>query len=153
MHLHVFLPQLLTNPTVAGGATIAAVMATRRHADLARSWREMATVHARVHCALDRALQAEHALSPSEFDVLERLATEASGSGCRMQELADAVNLSQSALSRLVGRLETEGLVERCICSADRRGIYAAITDAGRARYEQARPTQLRVLAEQLDKS
>ena len=60
----------------------------------------------------------------------------------RMQELADSVHLSQSALSRLIGRLESEGLVPAAICSEDRRGIFACLTDAGRARYEAARPTQ-----------
>jgi DNA-binding MarR family transcriptional regulator len=68
-----------------------------------------------------------------------------------MQELADAVALSQSALSRLVARLEREGLVERCMCDQDRRGIYANLTDAGRERFEQALPTQREVLARTLE--
>ena len=59
-------------------------------------------------------------------------------------------HLSQSALSRLIGRLEHDGLVERTMCSDDRRGIFALLTDAGRTRYEQAKPTQRAVLAEQL---
>jgi DNA-binding MarR family transcriptional regulator len=82
--------------------------------------------------------------------VLERLAA-GEKEQRRMQELADSVYLSQSALSRLIGRLESEGLVTRAICSEDRRGIYACITEQGRARYEAARPTQRRVLAETLD--
>ncbi len=56
-----------------------------------------------------------------------------------MQELADSVHLSQSALSRLIGRLEEEGLVSRAICSDDRRGIFACLTDAGRERHADAR--------------
>ena len=67
-----------------------------------------------------------------------------------MQELADSVHLSQSALSRLIGRLESEGLVSRTICQQDRRGIFACITDEGRARYEAAKPAQRRVLADAL---
>jgi DNA-binding MarR family transcriptional regulator len=66
---------------------------------------------------------------------------------CRMQELSEAVHLSQSALSRLVGRLEADGLVVRKSCEADRRGIYACITPEGQKRYEAARPTQRSVLA------
>ena len=61
-----------------------------------------------------------------------------------MQELADSVHLSQSALSRLIGRLESEGLVTRAICPQDRRGIFACLTAEGRARYEAARPAQRR---------
>ena len=61
------------------------------------------------------------------------------------------MHLSQSALSRVVGRLETDGLVTRAICDEDRRGIYACLTDRDRERYEQARPTHRRVLAEVLE--
>jgi DNA-binding MarR family transcriptional regulator len=116
---------------------------------LAESWRALCGSHARVSCALEKTLQAEHALTPSEFDVLERLAGGEDGA-LRMQDLAEGVHLSQSALSRLVGRLEADGLVERSICSADRRGIYARLTKAGRERYDAARPTHRRVLAELL---
>ena len=116
---------------------------------LIESWRELADRHARVTCALERVLQEEHGLGVSEFEVLEWLATQGKES-CRMQELSEGVHLSQSALSRLIGRLESEGLVTRAICSEDRRGIFACITDQGRARYEAARPTQRRVLADAL---
>jgi DNA-binding MarR family transcriptional regulator len=116
---------------------------------LVESWRELADRHARVSCALERVLQDEHGLGVSEFEVLERLAV-GDKYQRRMQELADSVYLSQSALSRLIGRLESEGLVTRAICSEDRRGIFACITDQGRARYEAARPTQRRVLADAL---
>jgi DNA-binding MarR family transcriptional regulator len=116
---------------------------------LVESWRELADRHARVSCALERELQDEHGLGVSEFEVLERLAV-GDKDQRRMQELAEAVYLSQSALSRLIGRLESEGLVTRAICSHDRRGIFACITEQGRARYEAARPTQRRVLADSL---
>jgi DNA-binding MarR family transcriptional regulator len=118
-------------------------------ASLVASWRDLADRHARITCALERVLQDEHGLGVSEFEVLERLA-EGPKEQHRMQELADSVYLSQSALSRLIGRLEGEGLVSRAICSEDRRGIYACITATGRARYEAARPDQRRVLAETL---
>jgi DNA-binding MarR family transcriptional regulator len=120
--------------------------------DLVASWRELADRHARVTGALERALQTEHGLGVTEFEVLERLAGAADDKDQRrMLELAEAVHLSQSALSRLIGRLEAEGLVTRSICPDDRRGIFTCVTDAGRARYEAARPTQRRVLAELLD--
>ena len=116
---------------------------------LTETWQELQARHARVTAALERALQERHRLGVSEFHVLELLAT-APKDHCRMQDLSGSVHLSQSALSRLVGRLEQDGLVERSMCSEDRRGIYAALTEAGRERYEQARPTQRAVLAEQL---
>ncbi len=84
--------------------------------------------------------------------MLERLAG-ADKPQRRMQELAEAVHLSQSALSRVVARLEADGLVTRGMCAEDRRGIFACLTDSGRERYEAARPTQRGVLAEQLPAS
>jgi DNA-binding MarR family transcriptional regulator len=123
--------------------------ATTGESALVDSWRELLNRHARVTGALERALQEEHGLGVSEFEVLERLAFPDKDQH-RMQELAESVHLSQSALSRLIGRLEEEGLVSRAICMTDRRGIFACITDAGRSRYEAARPTQRRVLAETL---
>jgi DNA-binding MarR family transcriptional regulator len=50
----------------------------------------------------------------------------------------------------VVGRLEADGLVSRSICAEDRRGIYACITEAGRARHEDARPAHRQVLQENL---
>ena len=116
--------------------------------ELVDEWRAMLARHARTVSALEHALH-EHGLGVSEYEVLERLATDDKDQR-RMQELADAVHLSQSALSRVVGRLEADGLVTRGICAEDRRGIYACLTDAGRARYEAARPAHREVLAETL---
>jgi DNA-binding MarR family transcriptional regulator len=119
------------------------------HETLAESWRDLLDRHYRVTCALEKTLQEEHGLGVSEFEVLERLAGGPRDQH-RMQELAEGVFLSQSALSRLIGRLEAEGLVSRAICSEDRRGIYACLTPEGRKRYEAAKPAQRRVLAETL---
>jgi DNA-binding MarR family transcriptional regulator len=125
-------------------------MSTKRSDQaLLASWHELAGHHARVVSALERSLEVNHDLGVNEFEVLERLAT-SEGEHCRMQELTDVTHLSQSALSRLVGRLEAEGLVTRAMCPEDRRGIFAHITDAGRARYEAARATHRAVLAETL---
>jgi DNA-binding MarR family transcriptional regulator len=121
-------------------------MAAPTDIDLADAWSETLRRHARISCALERALQVEHGLGVSEFEVLEWLAVHGKDD-CRMQELSEGVHLSQSALSRLVVRLEADGLVHRKLCQADRRGIYACITDEGRNRYEAARPTQRSVLA------
>lgn len=117
-----------------------------KSAELRAAWRQLMSSHARVSDALERALEERHALSLSEFEVLQRLAESPEGYR-RMQELADEIHLSQSALSRLVGRLEKAGLAEREICETDRRGIYATLTDAGRAVQKEAEPTHRRVLA------
>ena len=53
----------------------------------------------------------------------------------RMSELATAVLLSQSGLTRLVDRLVRDGSVARVRCEDDRRGLNAELTDAAGAGY------------------
>jgi DNA-binding MarR family transcriptional regulator len=122
----------------------------RQDEPLIDQWRDLLARHARTTSALERELHERHGLGVSEFEVLERLSACDLDETRRIQELADAVHLSQSALSRTVGRLEAEGLVVRAMCADDRRGISACLTDAGRERYEAARPTHRRVLHENL---
>jgi DNA-binding MarR family transcriptional regulator len=117
-------------------------------AALADQWHALLEKHARVTLALERAL-AEHDLGISEYEVLAELSS-APENECRMQQLSGTVHLSQSALSRVVGRLEEQGLVTRFMCKDDRRGIFASLTPEGRERYESARPTHTSVLAENL---
>ena len=123
-------------------------MGTTAETDLVETWHRVLDRHARVMGALEHAL-AEHQLGVSEYEVLEALAAE-SEDGCRMHDLAGSSHLSQSALSRVVGRLENDGLVQRTMCANDRRGIYANITDAGRARLQAARPAHRAVLEREL---
>ena len=123
-------------------------MGTTAETDLVETWHRVLDRHACVMGALEHAL-AEHQLGVSEYEVLEALAAE-SEDGCRMHDLAGSSHLSQSALSRVVGRLENDGLVQRTMCANDRRGIYANITDAGRARLEAARPAHRAVLEREL---
>jgi len=65
-----------------------------------------------------------------------------------MSELAERVLLSRSGLTRLVDRLEREGLVRREACEDDARGLYTVITPAGVDRLRAASPTHLRGIAQ-----
>ena len=109
------------------------------------AWRMITASHAAAFAALERELGDRHGLGVSEFEVLERLA-EHPAHKYRAQELAAAVNLSQSAMSRLIDRLARHGLVERCLCDMDRRGIFVTITEAGQQRHAEAAPTHREVL-------
>jgi DNA-binding MarR family transcriptional regulator len=125
-----------------------AAKATERDQLLDR-WGELESEHARVREAMEHALQREHRLSLSEYEVLRRLSESPEGHR-RIQELAEEIHLSQSALSRLVQRLEDDGYVCRNVCDHDRRGVFACVTDAGRKAQSEAHPTQVSVLAETL---
>ena len=110
------------------------------------AWREISACHAATCAALERELGERHGLGVSDFEVLARL-VEADEHKFRAQDLADAVHLSQSALSRLVDRLARHGLVERCTCDMDRRGIYVQLTQAGQQRHDEAAPTHREILS------
>src|SRR5919112_2164218 len=58
-------------------------------------------------------------------------------------ELADSVLLSRSGVTRLVDRLEREGLIVRESCESDGRGSFAVLTEAGEELLARARPTHL----------
>jgi DNA-binding MarR family transcriptional regulator len=109
-------------------------------------WRELLDRHAKVSCALEKALQSEHAIGLSEFEILDRL-VDANCGNYRMTDLARDIYLSQSALSRAVARLEDDGLVKRSMCSDDRRAIYVCLTGEGALRHRAALPTHREVLA------
>ena len=64
-----------------------------------------------------------------------------------MSELADALALSRSGATRLIDRLEADGLVERASCDTDRRGQWAQLTNGGHERLRTASPTHLRGVA------
>ncbi|MEW2515216.1 MarR family transcriptional regulator [Streptomyces sp. NPDC046870] len=118
---------------------------------LEERWRDILAVHARTMCEIDRALHP-HGLGASDFEVLDILAAQSprEGDQCRVQNLVGRVHLSQSALSRLIGRLEKDGLVERSVCAEDRRGVWVALTPKGRALHAEVLPVQRTVLRRML---
>jgi DNA-binding MarR family transcriptional regulator len=106
------------------------------------AWRGMLRVHADMTRVLDAELTRRHGLPLTSYEVLLFLADSPDGR-MRMSELADSVLLSRSGLTRLVDRLERDGLLEREQCEEDARGYFAAITDRGRAVFNEARRTHL----------
>lgn len=120
---------------------------------LADGWYALSLLHGRIETHIERALQGRHNLSVREYSLLDVLRHQHSGEGghLRMNQVADAVVLSQSAATRLVTRLEDRGLLTRYLCATDRRGIYTDVTSAGLALLEEARPTHDAALREALD--
>jgi DNA-binding MarR family transcriptional regulator len=106
------------------------------------AWRGLLRVHSALVKALDAELLATHYLPLTSYEVLINLQA-APGRRRRMAELADGVLLSRSGMTRLVDRLEREGLLERDACTDDGRGTYAVLTEKGEACLARARPTHL----------
>src|SRR4029077_6592360 len=89
---------------------------------------------------LDAGLETEHGMPLSSYEVLHRL-QDCEDGRMRMCDLAEQAGLSRSGLTRLVDRLERDGLLERCSCEHDARGAYACLTERGRHRLQEARDT------------
>jgi DNA-binding MarR family transcriptional regulator len=111
-----------------------------------RAWRALLGAHARLVRALDAELQAQQGTTLADHEVLIVLSE--LGGSCRMADLADALALSRSGLTRRIDRMAKAGLVAREVCPTDRRGIVAVLTDAGRAELERATPTHVRGVRE-----
>jgi DNA-binding MarR family transcriptional regulator len=108
-------------------------------------WRMLQRAQVQITRRLEAELLGAHDLAPAAYDVLLQL-SEAPGGRLRMNDLAERVLLSRSGLTRLIDRLQREGLVSREACASDARGLYAVLTVAGEQRLTEATPTYLRAI-------
>jgi DNA-binding MarR family transcriptional regulator len=106
------------------------------------AWRGMLRVHSALVRELDAELLDKNDLPLTSYDVLIYLQA-APDKRLRMAELADSVLLSRSGVTRLVDRLEREGLIVRDACTSDGRGLFAVLTEKGEEVLAHARPTHL----------
>jgi DNA-binding MarR family transcriptional regulator len=111
-------------------------------ADEYHAWRGFLRAHQALFRALDEELEREANLPFVNYDVLVQLAN--AGGRLRMRDLAGRLLVSRSGATRLIDRMERDGLVARERCSQDGRGQYAVITPSGMAALEAARPSHLR---------
>lgn len=117
-----------------------------------QTWSRFVALHSRINNEVERALQRRSHLGFTEFMALLALNEQPDGE-LRMQELAEKTSLNQSSATRLVGRLERNTLTERRMCEFDRRGVYTAITDAGRDALRKAVPVYEKALAHAFDQA
>src|SRR3712207_145755 len=94
-------------------------------------------VQSRLERRLGADLEARCDLPHAWFEVLVRLARSEAGR-LTMGSLAEQISLTTGGVTRLVDRMETAGYVQRVPCPTDRRVSYAALTDAGRAKLDEA---------------
>ena len=114
------------------------------------AWYRFVLVHARVIAAINARLGQDTNLLPLEhYDVLLCLRRAPGGTRrIRLSELAEAVTLSRSGLTRLVDRLEKAGLLRREACPTDRRGAFAVLTAKGAGALRRTWPAYARAIQE-----
>jgi MarR family transcriptional regulator, 2-MHQ and catechol-resistance regulon repressor len=88
---------------------------------------------------------AEHALAPIEFEVLLRLAR-SDRQQLRMTDLAAQTQLSTSGITRVIDRMERDGLVGRTACPTDRRSSYAVVSAAGLGKLDEVLPGHVELI-------
>jgi len=103
------------------------------------AWRAFVRVHQKLTAQLGRDLQAHAKLSGADYEILVAL-TDVPEGRLRLQDLAKEVDWEQSRLSHQIARMAKRGLVVREECAEDGRGVFVAITSAGRKVIEAAAP-------------
>ena len=106
------------------------------------AWRNFLLANARLMDELDETLRSRHDVTIGDYDVLVHLAR-APEQRRRMCDLAGAVLLSPSGISRRVERLERAGLVERRRAESDARSIEAGLTAEGKRLFSRLNRTHL----------
>ncbi|MFI0406809.1 MarR family winged helix-turn-helix transcriptional regulator [Actinomadura sp. 3N508] len=114
-----------------------------------RAWMAFLAAGHLIDHEIERQLKREGGLSHAEFEVLVGLSL-AEGNRLRMSDLARVVMVSKSRLTYQVTQLERAGLVRRTGNEADRRSVWAELTDEGAEVLAKVRPGHRRVVRETL---
>ena len=121
----------------------AARMTLKLDAGRLAAWRAFLHAHAAVIDRIEAEMTAAKQLPLGSYDVLVAL-SEAPDRRLRPHELADRMVLRRSTVTRLLDRLEADGLLVRERCATDRRGAVVVLTDAGTRALRRAWPVYAR---------
>src|SRR5437660_9406383 len=103
-----------------------------------KAWVALLRAHSRLVPGVSRELEAACGIPLTWFDVLFQLSVTSEGR-LRLLDLANAVLLSKSGLTRLLDRMEAAGLIARAAVPGDRRSLHAQLTPTGRELQRKAR--------------
>ena len=101
------------------------------------AWMLLVRTHTRLWDTIEEQMRRDHGLTMARYDVLAQL--DGAGGRLRLGELAEAIALSPSGLSKLLDRMDASGLIRRRPDPDDQRAAFAAITPRGRALVRTAR--------------
>lgn len=125
-------------------------MARLASAKVVQLWETISRAHNSMTAAIEKDLLPETGITLSWYEVLDHL-NRAPGAMLRFQDLAHAAGLTESGVSRRLNQMMKAGLVDRHTCPTDGRGVYAHLTDKGKAAYTRAHAVFLRSLHRNLD--
>ncbi len=106
------------------------------------TWRGLLRMEAQLGAHLSRQLTNDNGLSMQDYSVLVTL-DEAPDGRLRLYELGQELGWEKSRVSHHTARMQTRGLVERRPCPSDKRGLFVAITGAGREALAAAAPAHV----------
>jgi DNA-binding MarR family transcriptional regulator len=108
----------------------------------------MHRVRAEILTAIDRELAADERLAPLEITAAQFLilASLVLGSGKSASDICKGISYDAGAMTRMLDRLESKGLIRRDRSQEDRRQILLELTDEGRAAFPRMRDVSMQVL-------
>jgi DNA-binding MarR family transcriptional regulator len=112
-------------------------------------WEGISRAHCSITTAIEKDMLPATGISLSWYEVLSHL-SEAPDTRLRFQDLARVVGISDSGASRRLNQMIKAGLIERFLCASDRRGVYALMTDKGKATYVKAHAVFVRSIERNL---
>jgi DNA-binding MarR family transcriptional regulator len=129
------------------------VLSTQASSELT-AWVRLLRGHAALIKDLSASLAAQHGLTINGYEALLLLAS-ADDNRMRRVDMAEALMLTPSGITRLLDGLQKSGYVTRHNCESDARVGWAVLTDEGRAKFEEASATHQadirRAFAERFD--
>ena len=115
-----------------------------------RLWSALVAVYQPVLRDVVAVLERDAGIDSGTYSALAYL--DQAGGRMRLRELQDLmrVRYSQPGLSRLVQRMDDDGIVERRVDPDDGRGTVVSLTRAGRSRFRRAHDVYTTALGEHL---
>jgi DNA-binding MarR family transcriptional regulator len=101
------------------------------------AWVRLLRGHAAARRKLSAELHSAHRLTVNDYEAL-LLLSRSEDNVMRRVDLAEALQLTASGVTRLLDGLEEHGLVEKATCSSDARVTYAKLTKTGREKLRKA---------------
>ena len=120
-----------------------------RVTDATETYTVLRSTLSQLHELLAQEMEDEVGMPFERYSILLMLA-QADGGALRPSELAEALPITSSGVTRLIDRLERDGVVERRACTTDGRGTFVALTADGTEVFRRAGRVHLRGINQHL---